>query len=160
MIKILLMDDDVNSENSMVQFFNNQNFECTHLAYGFGVLERVKEFEPDIILCDYNLPPLSGLDILYQLKGDIATAPIPFVFMSGNAPVDDVIVGLKAGARAFLSKSMGLFDFIKGIGKWTAQYILMRTVKHPDAMPFSDLELLKAIGSDAKPGNEKHLRKI
>lgn len=49
---------------------------------------------------------------------------------------------------------------IKGIGKWTAQYILMRTVKHPDAMPFSDLGLLKAVGSDAKPGNEKHLRKM
>lgn len=49
---------------------------------------------------------------------------------------------------------------IKGIGEWTAQYILMRTIKHPDAMPFSDLGLLKAISSDANPATDKHLKEM
>ncbi|MEN8246274.1 MAG: DNA-3-methyladenine glycosylase [Thermodesulfobacteriota bacterium] len=47
---------------------------------------------------------------------------------------------------------------IKGIGEWTAQYILMRTIKHPDAMPCSDLGLLKAVSSDKIPATEKQLR--
>ena len=34
---------------------------------------------------------------------------------------------------------------IKGIGDWTAQYVAMRVLKHPDAFPTSDLGLLKAI---------------
>jgi len=49
---------------------------------------------------------------------------------------------------------------IKGIGEWTAQYVLMRTIKHPDAMPFSDLGLLKALSPDGKPATEKQLRQM
>ncbi len=49
---------------------------------------------------------------------------------------------------------------IKGIGEWTAQYILMRTLKYPDAMPWSDLGLLKAISSDGKPAPEKQLKEM
>ena len=44
---------------------------------------------------------------------------------------------------------------IKGIGEWTAQYILMRTIKIPNAMPCSDLGLLKAVSSDEKSGARK-----
>lgn len=49
---------------------------------------------------------------------------------------------------------------IKGIGEWTAQYILMRTIKFPDAMPCSDLGLLKAISSDKRPVPEKQLKEM
>jgi len=49
---------------------------------------------------------------------------------------------------------------IKGIGEWTAQYILMRTIKHPDAMPCSDLGLLKAISPDGTPATEKQLKEM
>ena len=49
---------------------------------------------------------------------------------------------------------------IKGVGEWTAQYILMRTIKHPDAIPCSDLGLLKAVSSDGKPAPEKQLKEM
>jgi AraC family transcriptional regulator of adaptative response / DNA-3-methyladenine glycosylase II len=40
------------------------------------------------------------------------------------------------------------FDAIKGIGEWTAEYVAMRVLKHPDAFPATDLGLLKG----AEPG--------
>ena len=49
---------------------------------------------------------------------------------------------------------------IKGIGEWTAQYILMRTIKISDAMPCSDLGLLKAVSSDKRPVPEKQLKEM
>ena len=49
---------------------------------------------------------------------------------------------------------------IKGIGEWTARYILMRTIKHPDAMPYSDLGLRKAISSDGIPATETLLKEM
>ena len=39
---------------------------------------------------------------------------------------------------------------IKGVGDWTAQYVLMRGLKQPDAFPASDLGLLKAAGGEQK----------
>jgi len=47
---------------------------------------------------------------------------------------------------------------IKGIGEWTAQYIIMRTVKSPDAFPYSDLGLLKAVSPNGEPVPEKLLK--
>lgn len=41
---------------------------------------------------------------------------------------------------------------IKGIGDWTAQYVAMRVLKHPDAFPASDLGLLKAVGESGAAG--------
>ena len=41
---------------------------------------------------------------------------------------------------------------IKGIGDWTAQYVVMRALKHPDAFPGSDLGLLQALGLKGAPG--------
>ena len=41
---------------------------------------------------------------------------------------------------------------IRGIGDWTAQYVAMRALKHPDAFPASDLGLLKAIGVSGSSG--------
>ena len=49
---------------------------------------------------------------------------------------------------------------IKGIGEWTAQYIIMRTIKSPDAFPYSDLGLLKAVSSNGEPVPEKLLKNM
>ncbi|MBW1890686.1 MAG: DNA-3-methyladenine glycosylase 2 family protein [Deltaproteobacteria bacterium] len=49
---------------------------------------------------------------------------------------------------------------IKGIGEWTAQYVLMRTVKYPDAFPCSDLGLLKAASPNETPIPEKRLKEM
>ncbi len=49
---------------------------------------------------------------------------------------------------------------IKGIGEWTARYIIMRTVKSPDAFPYSDLGLIKAVSSDKTLVSEKRLKKM
>jgi AraC family transcriptional regulator of adaptative response / DNA-3-methyladenine glycosylase II len=43
---------------------------------------------------------------------------------------------------------------IKGIGDWTAQYVAMRALKHPDAFPASDLGLLQAIGVSGASGTK------
>ena len=49
---------------------------------------------------------------------------------------------------------------IRGIGEWTASYIIMRTIKAPDAFPYSDLGLLKAVSSDGSPVPEKLLKNM
>ena len=49
---------------------------------------------------------------------------------------------------------------IKGVGEWTAQYIAMRTIKNPDAFPYSDLGLLKAVSSDGHLVSEKSLKNM
>jgi 3-methyladenine DNA glycosylase/8-oxoguanine DNA glycosylase len=48
---------------------------------------------------------------------------------------------------------------IRGIGEWTAEYVVMRALKYPDAFPASDLGLLKAIDAARKPtANELKVR--
>jgi AraC family transcriptional regulator of adaptative response / DNA-3-methyladenine glycosylase II len=48
---------------------------------------------------------------------------------------------------------------IKGIGEWTAQYVAMRALKNPDALPAGDLGLQKALGSPGRETEKNLLRR-
>ncbi len=68
--------------------------------------------------------------------------------------------------RVDFSQHRGLGDFaarwraLPGVGAWTAQYIAMRTLCHPDAFPDGDLILRQAMGSQDAPVSAKELRRV
>ena len=71
------------------------------------------------------------------------------------ASVIDVAVAAASGRLHFDAAQepeefCAAFKSIKGIGDWTAQYVAMRALKHPDAFPASDLGLLKSIDAGLK----------
>jgi len=72
-------------------------------ASGSQVLPRVREYEPDLVVLDLNLPGLDGLACLKRLQRDHATLPV--VVCSGSADDDDVERVRAGGARAFVAKA-------------------------------------------------------
>ena len=81
-----------------------QRARATTAATGSEGLERARSDQPDIILCDYQLPDITGSDILVELKGDEATQSIPVIMVTayGNAQLRDEC--LAAGAEAIILK--------------------------------------------------------
>jgi AraC family transcriptional regulator, regulatory protein of adaptative response / DNA-3-methyladenine glycosylase II len=66
---------------------------------------------------------------------------------------DQELFGDTADLDAFVARLTAL----PGIGEWTAQYIAMRALRHPDAFPASDLGLLRAAAALGEPMNAKQL---
>ncbi len=111
------------------------------------------------IVCRYGVPlalsdehPADSLRVLFPTPERLARAR-----MNGMGLTQSRIDTIRALARAVVrgeldfgcAQPIGEFcrklQSIKGIGDWTAQYVAMRALKHPDAFPASDLGLMKAI---------------
>jgi len=114
-----------------------------------------------------NTPNVFGLRYLFPSPEVLADADFKDIGLTkariatihhlSSAVLEDRVCFHASIGPAKLRKA--LLD-IKGIGEWTAQYILMRTIKIPDAMPCSDLGLLKAVSSDKRPVPEKQLKEM
>ena len=85
-------------------------------ADGMLGIELAREFMPDVILMDINLPGISGIEAMQILRRDPATAHIPIVAISANAMPGDVTKGLEAGFFRYLTKPIVVNEFMDALG--------------------------------------------
>jgi len=71
---------------------------------GKAALKVLKEEKFDLILCDWNMPEMSGLEVLKQMKSDDALKDIPFVMVTAEAQKDHIIEAVKAGVNSYIVK--------------------------------------------------------
>jgi two-component system, chemotaxis family, chemotaxis protein CheY len=76
-----------------------------HAANGQEALDRLAEHpDTDLILLDINMPVMSGLEFLRQLKLEVPFKNIPVVLCSTEGKDEDIRIGLSMGARAYIKK--------------------------------------------------------
>jgi PAS domain S-box-containing protein len=74
-----------------------------------------REFLPDVILMDINLPGISGTEAMTILRADAATGHIPIVAISANAIPGDIRQGLEAGFLRYLTKPIVINEFMSAL---------------------------------------------
>ncbi|KQQ87316.1 ATP-binding protein [Massilia sp. Leaf139] len=93
------------------------------LAAGDGPLglSLARVHHPEIILMDLNLPGMSGLEVLAQLKREPATRDIPVIALTANAMPRDIERGMEAGFFRYLTKPIDIDKFNEAIDLTLAQ---------------------------------------
>ena len=104
--KILVVEDDKDLI-SLIKF--NLKSE------GFNVLFTAKEAKPDLILLDWMLPILSGIEVLQRLKNNKDTKSIPVIFITAKGEENDKIRGLNSGADDYIVKPFSTKELIARI---------------------------------------------
>ena len=101
----LVVDDFVSMTSITARVLNAMGFCTVETAQtGAKALEMAREKEYGLVVCDLHMKPMSGMDLLRQMKSDSRTASIPFIVLSGD-PMDAVVSGAKqAGACGFVLK--------------------------------------------------------
>ena len=80
---------------------------------GQMVIEHIRSLSPDVVLLDVHIPGLGAIELLNQLgEADLKTRVI---LMTAHAGGDDVLEGLRAGARGYLLKEAGIDDLMRAI---------------------------------------------
>jgi PAS domain S-box-containing protein len=79
-------------------------------------IELAREFLPELILMDINLPGINGVDAMKILRADPATAHIPIIAISANAIPGDIKKGLDAGFFRYLTKPIVVNEFMDALG--------------------------------------------
>lgn len=105
-IRILLIDDHSLFRSGVRQLLQRENDleVVAEAADGVEGIKRAKEFKPDVILLDLNMPGLSGLDTLQLLVQDLPQCAIIILTVSEEA--DELGQALRQGARGYLIKNI------------------------------------------------------
>jgi len=107
--KILLIDDDALMLNLIKEILQADPYEIKTALNGSEGLALAAAFQPDLILCDINLPDLSGLDLCRQIKQ--AQPKQTLIFLSGLGEEIDLVLGLESGADDYLVKPFRIKEF-------------------------------------------------
>jgi DNA-binding NarL/FixJ family response regulator len=84
-------------------------------ANGREGVALVQKEKPDLILCDVMMPELDGHGVLAELRGDAATAAIPFIFLTARGEKPDIRAGMNLGADDYLTKPVAKAELLAAI---------------------------------------------
>lgn len=115
MSKILVIEDEVGVRDSLVDILNAEDFIVDSAADGAEGLTQIREFRPDLVICDIMMPVLDGYGVLEQVRKDPALATLPFVFLTAKAERHDLRSGMDLGADDYLTKPFTHEDLLKMI---------------------------------------------
>ena len=115
--KILLVDDDRTTVKLLQTLLELDGFVISTSSTGGAVMGMVNDDTPDVILMDYHLSDMDGVDVLRDPRASDEFATLPIVMTSGLDVEEEV---MEAGANAFLVKPFepdelpGLFRSLAG----------------------------------------------
>lgn len=102
--KILAVDDDPECLEFIKRVLEFAGYRVIETTDPDKAIEFARMTEPDLILLDWMMPGLSGIDICGLLKSDPKTKYIPVIMLTAKTKVDDKITGLEKGADEYLTK--------------------------------------------------------
>ncbi|MFM7450742.1 MAG: SpoIIE family protein phosphatase [Leptolyngbyaceae cyanobacterium] len=104
MDKILIIDDDPIIQLLLKRAMIEQGYDITIAKDGYEGLEFAKSLHPNLIICDWIMPRMDGLEVCRQIKADPKLATTFFILLTSRGALEDRITGLDTGADEFLAK--------------------------------------------------------
>jgi len=108
MKRILVIDDEQWLREMVHMALQQRGFEVLEAENGAAGIEVARRVLPDLILCDVNMDKMDGYLALSSLRNDAATAPIPFILMTGLADSAGMRHGMELGADDYLPKPFSI----------------------------------------------------
>jgi two-component system phosphate regulon response regulator PhoB len=102
--RLLLVEDDPALVELLKWHFRKQDFIVEHTANGEEALLLALENPPDVVLLDWMIEALSGIEVCRRLRRVPATANIPIIMLTGRGEEADRIRGLETGADDYITK--------------------------------------------------------
>jgi two-component system, OmpR family, KDP operon response regulator KdpE len=125
--KILVVDDEPQIRRVMRVILAGENYEVVEARSGEAALLRFREFLPDLVLLDLNMPGMSGLETCRALR---ETSDVPIVVLTVRHEEEEKVEVLDAGADDYVTKPFGKQELLARI-----RAALRRSVAFPSTGP-------------------------
>ncbi|MEM7185507.1 MAG: response regulator [Bacteroidota bacterium] len=126
MKKVLLVEDDSALRENTAELLELSNYEVITAPNGRVGIDRARNEDPDIIVCDIMMPEVDGYEVLETLSHDPKTAQIPFVFLSAKTEHKEVRKGMDLGADDYLTKPFEEDELLSALESRLAKSQLLR----------------------------------
>lgn len=101
--KIMIIDDEP-FISMMIEDKFKDNFQVISIRDSSIALDAIKREKPHLIILDWMMPKVSGLDILKAIKAEPELKNIPVFMLTAKGQEDDELAGIKYGAERYITK--------------------------------------------------------
>ena len=102
--KVLIVDDDPFNLDLLEQELIEEDYTMERATDGEEALEKVESFLPDVVLLDYMMPKMNGIEVLIQLRQIEKFKTLPVILLTAKGSQEDKAKGLDAGADDYVVK--------------------------------------------------------
>ena len=146
MKKLLIIDDEIHIVELLKFNLENNGYKVDYSYDGFDGYLKTKEFQPDLILLDWMLPNISGIDLLKKIRSDETLEQIPVIMLTAKNMEEDKLEGLEDGADDYITKPFSVKEVLARITSVLRRYKYTSNEK---------IEVLKA--DDIQVNVNKHI---
>jgi two-component system cell cycle response regulator DivK len=113
--KVLVVEDNELNLKLFCDLLRAHDYVAEPVRDGREAVERAREFAPDLVIMDIQLPNVSGLELIETLKADDQLKPIPIMAVTAYAAKGDEERIRAAGAEAYVSKPISVIRFVESV---------------------------------------------
>ena len=101
---VLIVDDEAPIREMIAVALQMAGYQCLEAENAQIAHALVVDHQPDIILLDWMMPDVSGIELARRLKREPASAEIPIIMLTARSEEDNKVQGLEAGADDYITK--------------------------------------------------------
>jgi two-component system phosphate regulon response regulator PhoB len=136
--RLLLVEDDAALAELLVWHFQREEYEVEHTADGEEALLLARESPPDLVLLDWMIEGLSGLEVCRRLRRLPDTANVPIIMLTARGEEEDRIRGLETGADDYVTKPFSPRELVARV---SAVLRRVRPGLAGERLAYSDIEM-------------------
>ncbi len=136
--RMLLVEDDAALAELLVYHFKREDFEIVQTPDGEEALLLAKENAPDIVLLDWMVEGLSGIEVCRRLRRMTETANVPIIMLTARGEEEDRVRGLETGADDYVTKPFSPRELVARVG---AVLRRVRPGLAGEALIYGDIEM-------------------
>ncbi|MDO5703756.1 MAG: phosphate regulon transcriptional regulator PhoB [Paracoccus sp. (in: a-proteobacteria)] len=152
--KVLVVEDE-GAQREVLQYnLEAEGFDVVMAENGDEALLLVAEEQPDLVVLDWMLPNVSGIEVCRRLKADPMTRPIPIIMLSARGDEGDRVRGLETGADDYMVKP---YSVVELMARLRTQLRRTRPASMGERLSFDDIVLDAAEHRVFRAGQPLHL---
>lgn len=132
---ILLVEDDAKLAGFVETELGLEGYRVTVAANGMEGLTLAREAQPDLLILDWMLPGMSGLDICMRLRATGVQCPV--ILLTAKDEIPDRVAGLNAGADDYVTKPFSIEELLARV----KAHLRRTQLGNPEILEFEDLTL-------------------
>jgi len=104
-MRVLIVDDFATMRRILKNILKQIGFKnISEADNGKTALKELKNERFDLVLCDWNMPEMPGIELLNQVRSDEQLKGIPFVMVTAEAKKENILEAVKAGVSSYIVK--------------------------------------------------------
>ncbi len=162
--KVVVADDDAALVSTLSWILREHGLDVVTVPNGEGLLERLRDERPDLVLLDIMMPKVDGLQLLGQIRAEAAWRDLPVLMVSSMPPEDGTVRSLEIGANDFIAKPFRMKELLARVDAHLKRWGEVKQMKASLSAAAADLkqsasivDILHEVTDSLKPDEIYHI---